>query len=179
MTTALAVILMITGCGRGPATTTPDTGTPTPSPQAIHRPKELPLDGVDPCTILTEQQRKQFELDEDPRPGGVVSEGDTVCLISKTTTPSRSLQITTIPRNFEITEIMEGKGITVGGYPAIESVLGETGNPGGCTQYINVANGWTLDFQLVPNRNEFDRQRLCGMTAQIAETALSNLRARK
>ena len=47
-----------------PVPTTPTTTSLTLPP----RPRELPLDKVNPCTILTKQQRTQLSLDTTPAP---------------------------------------------------------------------------------------------------------------
>ena len=44
---------------------TPSAQPPTPLPQ---RPQEVRLDGVDPCSLLTPEQRAELGLETAPRP---------------------------------------------------------------------------------------------------------------
>lgn len=69
--------LTLTGCGfwgsspapalgpPDPPPPTPSTSTPAPLPQ---RPYDLALQGVDPCGLLTEQQRAELGFDREPLP---------------------------------------------------------------------------------------------------------------
>jgi hypothetical protein len=59
----VVVLLLLTGC-----TTISGQAGPAESPTTTPaRPRDVRIDGVDPCTLLTEEQREELGLDGEPR----------------------------------------------------------------------------------------------------------------
>ena len=67
LTACAALVAVLTGCA------SPIPGTPVPvadeSAAVVNlppRPRVVPVDGIDPCTLLTEADRAELRLDRDP-----------------------------------------------------------------------------------------------------------------
>ena len=59
----LVIMLLLAGC----TTVAGQPGPADPTASAPTRPREVRIDGVDPCSLLTEEQRVELGLDGRPR----------------------------------------------------------------------------------------------------------------
>jgi hypothetical protein len=59
----VVILVLLAGC----TTISGQAGPAEPSTTAPARPREVRIDGVDPCTLLTEEQRAELGLDGEPR----------------------------------------------------------------------------------------------------------------
>jgi hypothetical protein len=148
------------------------------------RPRELPLDGVDPCALLTPAQRTDLGLD-----GGSVPYRSAV---PKAIGPACSISGSE-PRAVNVGfALVTGSGIeaitapgavtdeltpiTVAGFPA---VIARPGNPDGCFVDVDVAHGQLLDviFRDGGRKPPIPQEQLCRDAVQVAEQAMRTLLA--
>ena len=61
----IMVLLLLAGCTTVAGQAQPAAPAP-PTPAGPARPRDVPIDGVDPCTLLTEEQREELGLDGRP-----------------------------------------------------------------------------------------------------------------
>src|SRR5690349_23880049 len=92
ITALLIVAVALTGCTAEPAPSALDSAPPPPPPTSSQqmdfpqRPRAVPLDGVDPCAVLTPDQRSSLSLDNPPSAYVEKSFGDAkACTIRSTT----------------------------------------------------------------------------------------------
>ncbi|RZQ65466.1 DUF3558 domain-containing protein [Amycolatopsis suaedae] len=178
------------GCGSDPAPQQqPQTpaSPPAPSP-AAQRPRDLPIAGVDPCSLFTQQQLdelkvtrkpKQLEAD-DQRDGPTCSLGVSVGQPHYTyyveLIADADLQDWVSGRHAE--NSMTSEPADVAGYPALTRFArGES--PSDCETMVGVAQGQTLRSQMYPvTQGVFDQKQLCDMAKQAATAAVRTLEAK-
>jgi Protein of unknown function (DUF3558) len=184
----VGVVLLVGGCTSvvggqsAPVGSSESTGTQLPA-----RPREVRLDGVDPCSLLTAEQRAELGLDGRP----VFDEG-----------PSR-LYNGEVPlcaiRGFEPRAILVGVSLVttagielytsgdllvelrpmqVRGFPALLAV--ETRNADSCSVIVDVAPGQLLDIQFRDGGREppIPQPQLCQDAEVAADAVMATLLAR-
>jgi hypothetical protein len=144
----VVVVLLLAGC-------TTITGQAGPAePPAPTRPREVRIDGVDPCSLLTEAQRAELGLDAEPRsdvgplppyPGTDIP----LCLFGGFQPRAVSLTVATVTTagaNLFLSEdlIASVQPIEVSGFPALIAIAPR--NTDFCTVVVDVAAGQTLDI---------------------------------
>ena len=177
----VVVLLLLAGC-------TTISGQPepaAPSASAPPRPREVRIDGVDPCSLLTEQQRGELGLDGRPvfdnspsslYPGGVapacVTRGSEPRAISAGITlvttagielyTSGSLQVDVQPK-------------AVHGFPGVVAVPQRFTE--WCSVIVDVAPGQLLDVQFADGGRTppIPQPQLCEDAAVVADRAMSTL----
>ncbi|MGI8308287.1 DUF3558 domain-containing protein [Saccharopolyspora hattusasensis] len=182
--------LTLTGCGLWQAERTSDTAAPLPPPLPTTsappplppRPFELALDGVDPCRLLTADQRNQLGFDRAPLPGSEVGFGDAATCSYRNTTAkvgARLALITTESMGVwtDDTAQVEASPVVIGAFPAL--VIKTPGLDLSCNVAVDVAEGQHLDVlyrddggQPPPPVNQ-----LCAGAQRVAEDALASLAA--
>jgi hypothetical protein len=194
---ALAVLALAAGC-TGPQAGTPRAQTSAPSSTApttagssVARPRSLDLNGVDPCTLLTEQQLVAFEIDETVRPGTArqpsVLAGSPGCTANSAKQQHGFLILTSttmgLAQFLSKTESKPSrKNVSVAGFPAVEEE-GRTSAPdrgsGECYVNVDVADGQLLEVQFSQIAASQDKrlpiETLCAKARQVAEAALTTL----
>lgn len=189
---ALAVaVLLAAGCASEagqavPAAPVPPSSavpTVTAVPGVPPRPVALPLGSVDPCTLLTPEQRGQFGLTSEPNPGTQPSEdGGPTCDWFKERGGGVSFIVSTangIGVWFDGSRGGEVTPMQVAGFPAAE-VRDESLDPPYCEVAVDMADGQHLGVLNSPTRGEpapIDEQ--CAQARMYAEAAVQTLMARR
>ncbi|HEX5810613.1 MAG TPA: DUF3558 domain-containing protein [Pseudonocardia sp.] len=180
----LVTAVLAAGC------TTVVAGTPS-APTGVllpPRPREIRLDGVDPCSLLTEEQRAALGLESEPRPGTISSSalygGNVpICTMRGFTANATTLGIglvTTAGIDLWTTGRLEADvtASNVHGFPAVVAV------PRRFTEYCNVdvdvAQGQLVDLQFRDggNRPQIPQSELCARARQAAEAVMASLLSR-
>lgn len=187
---ALPALMLLSCCTFSPRTTKTDgahgaddqpvvatTTTMAPLPP---RPREIPLDGVDPCGILSPAQRVQLSLDNPPSAYVEGSFGDArACTMRSNISGNvvRLALVTVQGVNVWLDENaqVEAKLTMVGGFPAL--TVRTPGLDQLCNVEVDVAEGQFLDvmFRDGGNATKATQDALCLGAQRAAEAALSSL----
>lgn len=169
---ALLAAVLVAGCSA------PVAGAPAPA----GRPREVRLDGVDPCALLTPDQRKQLGLDQPPQ--RLTSLGGDRILCSWRGNEPRAVSasvavllkagVDRYDRSFPGSTFTD---IDVHGYPAL--LIGSDGPLIECEIAIDVATGQAVDVQFADDGRKppISRDQLCRDVRTVADLALGNLLA--
>ncbi|MFC0439116.1 DUF3558 domain-containing protein [Kutzneria buriramensis] len=158
-----------------PAPTTPTTTSLTLPP----RPRELPLDKVNPCTILTKQQRTQLSLDTTPTPYTDTELKARACTIRGTYSGqvARLALVTNEGAELWISDEAQNtaKVISVIGFPALEVRTPNLDTL--CNVEVDVAQGEFLDvlFRDGGSATPIPQDDLCLGAQRVAEAAMNSL----
>jgi hypothetical protein len=158
-----------------PAPTTPTTTSLTLPP----RPRELPLDKVNPCTILTKQQRTQLSLDTTPTPYTDTELKARACTIRGTYSGqvARLALVTDEGAELWISDEAQNtaKVISVIGFPALEVRTPNLDTL--CNVEVDVAQGEFLDvlFRDGGSATPIPQDDLCLGAQRVAEAAMNSL----
>jgi Protein of unknown function (DUF3558) len=163
---------------------TPSAQPPVPLPQ---RPREVRLDGVDPCALLTPEQRTELGLDGIPRytnPQTPLFGGNVpTCTITGLRDRPIALgvgAVTTagIERWQQSDLAAEVRTTTTAGFPAV--IATPTRAVDYCSIEVDVATGQLLDVQLSDGggRPPIPQHELCARAEQAAETLMQSLLSR-
>jgi hypothetical protein len=187
-----AGLLLLVGCTTGPPLSTPPSGPagtapPAAAPSTVAlppRPREVRVDGVDPCSLLTPQVRAEQGLTQEPRSGRgytALYRGEIAqCSVTGFAEPDVAVGLglsTTAgvevfdPRNPDATYTVT----EVRGFPALVASLGRF--PEFCTVAVDVAPGQVLDVQFRDGGNvpPLAQPELCRRAQLIAEAAMIQL----
>lgn len=193
------VVGLLAGCTvtkAGSATPESDTNTPTGSespsseestPSSVDvppPPRDLSLDGIDPCTLLTDAQQTELSIN-DVRPDDG-SDAGTIYTDMKACTFDKDAEEPFISYDFvAVTNIDVGwwinephnadvKLISVGGYPAAQFHIKGSGKYG-CAVALGVAKNQHLHVEMLPLNDEITGDAICEGSKQAAEMALQTL----
>lgn len=167
-----------------PAATTAPTTSAGPAVELPPRPREIRVDDLDPCTLLTAEQRAELGLDQAPvldvAPSGFYGGVTQLCSIRRLDQPGYALAV-----QLSITAGVEAwlrpgvpadaVPIDVRGFPALEvrsRLLRDI-----CTVAVDVTPGQALDV-LVSNGGETPvatQDRLCERARQAADLTMTTL----
>jgi Protein of unknown function (DUF3558) len=198
--TALAVLVSVSACTTSQAGAPRATQSGTQAPPSTTsgeaslppRPASLPLDGVDPCVLITEQQRAAFAIDQPPRPNAgssgplkdapgcsystsAGSANDYGFLIIASTTIGLAEYMT-------MTKSNPGHRMTeVSGFPAVRYELPAGSGNDACFIDVDVADGQLLNVQFgqVASTKPLPMETLCDKAAEVAEAALITLQRQR
>jgi len=182
---AAALALAVAGCA---GSSGPPEGPSKPAAQHGQslppRPVELRLDGVDPCTLLTDAQRARLEAgpgtpDTDqngPLPGKVCT------WLGATLHPDQGYDVTLA--------LTQGAEFALGGEPlrSVDGFAATTTTSIGsdpnyfCGLLVDVAPGQSLAADYSNNGHDYpgmNRELACYKAQQLAEAMLSTLRAQR
>ena len=190
-------MLVVGGCGNptaracrrrqaqrtvGPTLGLPPTLLP-PKVSLPPRPREIRLDGRDPCALLTADQRHQLGFDRPPVPfTAEVLNHAAACSIGDSLTnmgTGRLLDVST--GGIELYTRTDLLNVTIAptavvGFPALE-VRGP-GDEGACDIVVDVAVGQTLDVGIdSPITKRVPVTQLCVRAHTVAEAAMNSLGA--
>jgi uncharacterized protein YceK len=175
------VLLLLAGC-----TTVSGQAQPAaPSSSAPARPREIRIDGVDPCSLLTEQQRAELGLDAKPRldvgplppyPGTDIP----LCLFGGFRPRSVSLGVATVTTTgIDLFRsgglVADVQPIEVSDFPALVAIAPR--NLDFCSVVVDVAPGQALDvtFRLDGRDAGAPVDSLCQDAQQAAGAVMETL----
>lgn len=165
--------------GRPSAAPGPETGATTASSTLPPRPRELPLDGVDPCSLLTAEQQADLGFEDAGEPDindGPLISGPYCGYVSFADggLTSRLTLVTTKSLEQLSEETGEVESTSVAGFPALilrSSILSER-----CYLAVGVTGGQfiavTADETSLP---PIAHDQLCRSAVEMAEQALRTL----
>jgi hypothetical protein len=145
-------------------------------------PKDLSLEGLDPCTLFSDQQRAQLGVDR-ARPivgDGTIYKDMKECSLDKISAePFYGYDVVAVtnvdvsywinqPHNADVTLI------SIGGYPAAEFKTMGT-QDADCAVALGVAKNQHLHVEFVPVGGDVKQDELCRRSEQAAEMALQTL----
>ncbi|RDI33428.1 uncharacterized protein DUF3558 [Lentzea flaviverrucosa] len=184
----LIVALALAGCTAPPqqsALTTPPPPPPSPTttPSVLdfpQRPRALPLDSVDPCAVLTADQRTSLSLDNPPSAYVEPSFGSARACTIRSTTSGNVARIALVLVSGADVWLSENAQVdyTVGaieGYTAITVRTPDVSNA--CNVEVDVADGQFLDvmFRDGGNSTAVQQDHLCLGAQRVAEAAMASL----
>jgi hypothetical protein len=181
--------LILLGCTM-PTSRTADHGSTVPSPPAtttttttvsqLPRPREVRLDDLDPCAVLSDEQRAALSLDHAPNTyvDNAFGESKVCSFRSGISGNVARLALVTVEgvgvwlsENSQV----EPQFTTIGGFPAM--VIRTPGLDYVCNVEVDVAEGQFLDvmFRDGGNEKKATQDTLCAGAERVAEAALSGL----
>lgn len=159
----------------------PPSGTAAPTVELPPRPKELSLNGLEPCAVLTEAQVAQLatEFKFDAPPDQDTSGDEQLCSLEQTAEPFNIIDILLvtdmgIEKWLGSDNNVDSSPATIAGYPAVNYRFRGTEDEE-CVTSVGVADGQqlTVDFQALV---ETDYRELCRITDRIATMATETLK---
>jgi hypothetical protein len=170
--------------GNGESSTQPST---SPSVEIPPRPRDLSLDGLDPCSLFTDAQLTQLKIsDVEPAvsAGTTIYKGMKECSLNvHDQEPFLTYNIVAVTDVdvsywFEGTNNADVELVSVAGYPAArfhtKDVLDED-----CALAIGVADNQHLHVEMMPISGEFTQDQLCQASKQAADMAMATLQTLK
>lgn len=201
----VAAVVTIGGCTStevgAPQTESPGGGSSGPSPGTITtaqpgqptvaippRPKALPLDSVEPCSLFDSQAQKQLQVTDQPesRTSTDVYKAKQCMLNVSTSDENYSYAVSAITTEgigawLDGKRTVESKLVSVEGYAAVDYYLKGTGaatGNGGCSTSVDVADGQQLMVRMIMfHRGALNQQQECQMTEQAAALAVATLQS--
>ena len=173
----LLACLLAAGC----ATTVSGPPAPTPTSAPPVRPREVRLDGVDPCSLLTPGQRAELGFTSEPHPSlpdvplfrGPVP----TCTIDGPTAILGVGLVTSvgIERWHEADLAAQTRSISVRGFPALVAL--PTRSTAFCGIEVDVGPGQLVDVQLVDSRHSppLPQGQLCARAEDVAGEVIRTL----
>ncbi len=150
------------------------------------RPRDLPLDGVEPCSLLTEQQRLELGLDGRPasstKPSALFRGDETICLYSGSFPRAVFVgvgMVTTMGIESIVDHDLDAAltGLDIHGFPAARAVPKRFTKF--CSVFIGVAPGQLVDVQFSDGGREppIPQGSLCSDAEQVAKASMLTLLA--
>ena len=179
----LVACVLAAGCTAA-VETPPSTPTQVPAPP---RPREVRLDGVDPCSLLTAEQRAGLGLTSEPRTSTAYVElfrGDVRTCTMRGRSPESVLlgisAVTTvgIERWQEADLAAQVRPTTAAGFPALAARPPQLTDY--CSVEVDVAAGQLLDVQFGGGspQSPIPQEELCRRAEQSADAAMVTLLSR-
>ena len=193
LTTLAVGVMALVGCSHDSVAGTPVAGTPVTTPSGPStsisgsggsgrplppRPRELNLNGVNPCTLIPPDRRAEFGLNRPPL--GPDQQGKTIgCSISSQTGGLVIYADTEHPASYFLgdTAASYGAAISIEGYGAV-SGYPKVVKDSVCYVKVDVAEGQNLSI-IYTDRTNQGPNVLCPLVQRIAGVALDTLKAQK
>ncbi|WP_439661700.1 DUF3558 domain-containing protein [Lentzea sp. HUAS TT2] len=184
----LIVALALAGCTAAPkqsSLTTPPSPPPvlTTTPSQLDfppRPRSVPLDKVDPCAVLTPEQRTSLSLDNPPSAYVDPSFGSARACTIRSTTSGNVARIALVVVSGADVWLSENAQVdytvsAIEGFAAITVRTPDVHNV--CNVEIDVADGQFLDvmFRDGGNSTAVQQDHLCLGAQRVAEAAMASL----
>jgi hypothetical protein len=195
--TILALIsgVVLTGCtdtGSGQAipagqTTTKSSGPSGSAPSAIPpRPRDITLEGVDPCKLFTKAQLDQIMVTRQRNQvqQAEVFKGSPFCAMDggdgQVFWDYAAWLVTTegIEPWLDGKRNVDAKLVSIAGFPAASYKIRGT-TTFNCWTAIGVANGQQMAVEFRPSRNTFTQEQMCEKSQQAATLAVQTLQTLK
>lgn len=184
---ALLCVGLTVGCSNAIGGTPGPAGVSSPARDGSEsaRPREVRLDGVDPCSLLTQEQRQVLEIDRPPTGGESFTFNDSQdCLYRNS--PEESGYLVTLVTSQGLAEyVATGEGqiptrqLQIAGFPAVE--LRPSPDAGGnvfCLLGVDVADGQFLaaNFgQVAPSGPPLPIDTLCAVAVEHTTAVMTTL----
>jgi len=183
----IVALVLISGCA--PASSDPATpGQAEETSIALPpRPRDIRIDGIEPCSLLTEQQRLDLGLDgqtfSDTQPSRLFDGDLPLCSINGFSPRAVSVGIGVVT-TVGIEAFSSGKldasinSLRVAGYPAVVATPRRFDNF--CEVLVDVAPGQLLNIQYADGGREppIPQDQLCRAGRDVAAAAMETLLAR-
>lgn len=162
------------------------SGSEPPTVEVPSRPRDISLDGLDPCTLYTDAQRTQLNVD-DVDSGESDSEnfkGMKECTLAiedqEPFYDYTALAVTTEGVEAWLTgnRNVDAELSSVQGFPAAQFKFRGVEDEG-CDIAVGVADGQYLWVQVVPLSRGFKQDELCQMVSEATEMAMTTLQTLK
>lgn len=182
-------VVALTGC------TTAVTGVGGPvsapsgqsSPGLAPRIKDVSLQGVNPCELLTTEQLDELKENGAPRQVSrdAQRDGPTCAFDVDATPPTYTYYLETIT-NADVEDWVSGahrktamvqQPVDVPSFPALVAYVPAQGGIQDCETLVGVADGQTLRAQVAPDDGSFGQAQLCDMSTNLAKLAAQTLLA--
>ncbi len=179
------VLLLLAGCTTiGGQAAPADPTTPAPATALPARPREVRIDGVDPCTLLTEAQRGELGLDGRPvfdKSPSLLYPGDVPMCVTRGFEPRAVITsislVTTAGIEFFSSETLAAdvRAADVAGFPAV--IARPTQYTEFCDVVVDVAPGQLVDVQSQDGgRNPpIPQEQLCQDAERTATAVMGTL----
>lgn len=181
------LIVVLAGCttgGQASPADPPATNQASPATSSLPpRPRDVPIDDVDPCTLLTREQRAELGLDRPPQPRrepSLLYPGDVSWCSIGGTEPSISISISTVTTaGIEFwtsgRAAAEIRPLQVAQFPALEATSRVVDD--GCNVIVDVAAGQMLDIQArsAGANPPITQDRLCRDASRAANLTMDTL----
>jgi len=149
------------------------------------RPRDLSLDGIDPCTLFTPAQRTELRVDDvdSGTSGSNHYSGMRTCVLDVSAqAPFYTYDVIAVTNEdvgFWLTGTRNADAtlVSVGGYPAAK--FNTKGVDTDCVYAVGVAEGQHLQFEMTPTSDGFTQEDICRDSEQAAEMALQTLQTLK
>lgn len=185
----LCAVMAVAGCTTQPVDKASEVRSDPPTPSTTTsvpltmppRPREIPLDKVAPCAILTKDQRKQLSLDTTPSPYTDTELKAKACTIRGTFSGlvARLALVTNegIALWTSDEAQVDAKSTTIVGFPGL--VVRTPGLNTLCNVEVDLAEGQFLDvlFRDGGGANPIAQDDLCLGAQRVAEAAVNSLSA--
>ncbi|MET9228940.1 DUF3558 domain-containing protein [Lentzea sp. NPDC003310] len=184
----LIVALVLAGCTAPPkqsslTTVPPPPPTTTTAPSLLDfppRPRAVPLDTVDPCAVLTEEQRVSLSLDNPPSAYVEPSFGSARACTIRSTTSGNVARLALVVVSGADVWLSENAQVdytvgTIEGFTAITVRTPDVHDV--CNVEVDVADGQFLDvmFRDGGNSTAVQQDHLCLGALRVAEAAMASL----
>jgi hypothetical protein len=184
--------LALTGCGVWQSSPAADTAPPPPPPAPPPasdtaaplppRPFELSLQNIDPCQLLSEDQRSQLGFDREPMPDSEAGFGNAATCSYRNTTAKVGARLALITTEgmtvwTDDTAQVDATPISVDGFPGL--VIKTPGLDLTCNVAVDTAEGQHLDVLYRDDGGQPPPpvDQLCEGAEQVAEEAVRTLKA--
>ncbi|MCK2238349.1 MULTISPECIES: DUF3558 domain-containing protein [unclassified Crossiella] len=179
--------LVLAACTPPPAKPTapnpPPVAITTPSISLPPRPREIKLDRVDPCTLLTTRQRRTLGMDRPPLPTRYPTMGNAKVCDFRDSTRALTVRIGLVLVQgvgvwLEETAQADVKAATVAEFPAV--IVRTAEQTRFCNVEVDVAQGQFLDIQFgdAGNAAPPGLDAMCASAQEVATAAMTTLMAR-
>ncbi len=186
----MVVVTACTGTTSGSPSPSPTAGRSssagvTPSEgQLPPRPREIILDGVDPCALWTSAQLAQLAVGPAPKKGTSTA-GDEMCSFDAASIqpPKASFSALLVLDHDVMDDFLPEDGdtvIDVDGFPAILQTAPATG-PQPCAVLVSTADGQYLEIRLTYGSTEahLSGEQACDLTSKAATFAMQTLQTQR
>lgn len=163
------------------------SGPQAPSAAIPPRPREIKLDGVDPCKLYSQAQLDQIKVkrQRNKTQDGDAFKGSPQCLMDGVDGPaSFDYEVWAITsEGFEPwlsgKRNVQARLVSVDGFPAADYHIRGSGGAFDCATAVGVANGQQLMVVFRPTRNAFSQDQMCQKSEEAATLAMQTLKILK
>ncbi len=184
----LIVAVALAGCTAAPRQSSLTTPPPPPPPPTTtvsrmdfpQRPREVPLDAVDPCAVLTSDQRTSLSLDNPPSAYVETSFGGAKACTIRSTTSGNVARIALVLVSGADVWLSENAQVdySVGSIEGFAAITVRTPDVHDvCNVEIDVADGQFVDvmFRDGGNSTAVQQDHLCLGAQRVAEAVMASL----